>query len=128
LTTMPIFREGAAMKNEFLTSLVISISTQIPTLLIWIAGISLSVYFRKRNPKKYLLTSMAFLVFLLDTLANSVFSAWIMTNFIATGEPSPQMTEIAVGFLSTFSLTIAWVVLFFAIFNPKFNSVEGTVA
>ncbi|WKZ39395.1 MAG: hypothetical protein QY328_14110 [Anaerolineales bacterium] len=115
------------MKNELLTSLVISISTQIPILLIWIAGISLSVYFRKRNPKKFLLTLTAFLVFLLDTIANSVFSAWIITNFITSGEPSPQMTQMAVGFISTLGSTLAWVVLFFAIFNPKFNSVEGII-
>ncbi len=116
------------MENEFVTSLVIAIATQIPVLLIWVIGISLSLYFHHRNPKKFYLSLVAFLIFLLNTIANSVFSAWVTTSFVATGKPFPQMTLIAAGFLSTIGSTIGWVILFFAIFSPKFNSIEGNTS
>jgi hypothetical protein len=112
------------LENEFVTSLIITVATQIPSLLIWVIGISLSVYFRQRNPKKSLLTTIAFMIFLLNTIGSSVFSTWIMMNFVATGEPLPGLSQMAFSLLSTLSVTIAWVILLFAIFSSKFNSVE----
>jgi len=84
-------------------------------------------YFHRQNPKKFLLTSVAFLIFLLNTIANFIFSAWVTTNFIATGKPAPQVMQITAGFLSTINSTIAWAILFFAIFSPKLNSVEEVI-
>ncbi len=127
MTTIPFLRGGETLGNEFVTSLAITIATKIYVLLIWIIGISLSLYFHRRNPKKFFLTSGAFLIFLLNTITDSIFAAWITTNFVVTGKPSPQMIQIAAGFLSTISSTIAWVILFFAIFSPKFNSIERDI-
>jgi hypothetical protein len=117
------------MGNEFVTTMIISrFVAQSPTILIWIIGFSLSLYFRKKDPQKYLLTTIAFVIFFLDTIGNSVFSIWISTTLAIEGEPLSSgmgFGHYFMSFLSTLGDAIAWAILFFAIFGQKFKLDEG---
>ena len=114
------------MQNQFITSFMFQLAPQLPGLILWIVGIAISLYSRQKNPKKFLLTTISFSIFFLIALANPIFSAWMTTQYTKGGFSASQMNYgyQILGLVSTPFWLAAWVILFVAIFNQKYNSVE----
>lgn len=115
------------MQSQFTTAFIYQFGQQLPSLILFSIGIALSLYSRSKNPKKFLLTTISFSILLLISLANPIFSAWLITQY---AEKDISVTQYAFR-NELFSLMYipfwltAWIILFFAIFNQKCNLSEA---
>jgi len=116
------------MQSQFITALIFQLGSQLPSLVLYMAGIALSLYSRPKNPGKFLLTTISFLIFLLITLANSMLSVWIITQHAEGGFSNAQLSfgYQALGTVTELFRITAWIILFVAIFNHKYNSTEAS--
>ena len=93
-------------------------------LLIPIIGLALSLYYRPRNRQKFQWAAVSFVLFLVETILFAVLSSALEINYHQQGASAEQMAAgfAAVNYVSTSINLLAWSILLFAIFSPKFNS------
>lgn len=96
--------------------------TNLP-MLVWIIGIILSLKNRRRNPKKYLLTLLACSVFLSSAITRILVQQWY---FLQEDRLAHLSTYRNLSTVATFLEVLAWVILFYVIFNPIIRSAAET--
>jgi hypothetical protein len=94
--------------------------TNLP-ILVWIIGIILSLKSRRRNPKKYLLTLLACSVFLASEITSILVRQWY---FSLEDRHAHWSTYHTLSTVTTILGVLAWVILFYAIFNPTISATE----
>lgn len=107
------------MDSFDLSSTFASLVPQTPFIIIWIVGISLSIYFRKRDLKKFLLTSIAFGLFLLSAIIYPALLAWLTLNSNSTDLSVLKTSQTVFYLFSSLISVIGWVLLLIAIFRSE---------
>ena len=90
-------------------------------MLVWVAGIILSLVYRRQYPRKYLVVLTACLIFLLGDIAQILFLKWWSEQANRTN----YLTYSTYNTISTLWKVFGWIVLFYAIFNWKINIVNS---
>ena len=94
--------------------------TNLP-ILVWTIGIFLSLKSRRRNPKKYLLIFLACSVFLSSEITSILVRQWY---FLQEDRLAHTSTYLTLSTATTILGVLAWVILFYAIFNPTISAAE----
>jgi hypothetical protein len=92
-------------------------------LLVYGVGICLSVLHRRRNPKMFLVTLIAFAVFLVHS-----FGLRLALSLVFDEQSDPLAWGTRIHWIDSISTPIwicAWVILMTAIFNPRINPNAG---
>jgi len=99
-------------------------------LIVSISGLGLSIYFRKRNPRKFRLTLISFVILLVGTTLSAVISAWVEINYVQAGIPAQQtaVAYSAVTCVSALTNISVWVMIFVATFSKKLNPIDEVVS
>lgn len=121
---MADFSRGNIMNSTFISAVITSLILQFPYFLLWGTGIFLSIYFYSRNPGKFRLSMIVFLMLLFDMIASSVFSVWLVSKAGSDDFYSSQIVFMIPEFFSSLIKFIVWGIIFIVIFSPKFNSDE----
>ena len=92
-------------------------------LLIPIIGLALSIYYLPRNRRKFQLTSISFVLFLTVALSFAMLSTQIEISYNQQAVPLEQRASgySILNCVTSIVNFIAWTILLFAIFSPKFN-------
>jgi hypothetical protein len=117
------------MQNQFLTIFFSQLGHYLPGLILDIVGISLSIFSHRKNPQKFLLTTISFSIFFLSSLASQFFYAWTTSQLF-----DHRLSVYQIGysnqlfeFISTPIWLTAWVILLVVIFNQKNNSADNNL-
>jgi hypothetical protein len=114
--------------RQFLNSVLFIGITKVSgfSLFVSIVGLALSFFYRKSNPKKFRLTSIAFGLFLIGAIISGLLSAWVDIGSMQTGAAQSRTTMgySAITCVSTLFQFVAWVLLFIVTFSPKANESE----
>jgi len=102
---------------------------ETPFLLIWIAGLMLSIHSRQQNRKKFRLASLAFTVFLVGSIG-SMFASSVFYEIVSTSGKNITETTYRLLYWIPYWVPIltnvtAWAILLNAVFNRKINAVNG---
>jgi hypothetical protein len=121
---MQFYLEGNYMQNPFLTILFSQLGHYLPGFILDIVGISISIVSYRKSPQKFLLTTISFSIFFLNSLANLIFYTWTTTKIL---DKTLSATQAGLNYqlsdcISTPIWLTAWVILFVVIFNKKYNS------
>ncbi len=121
--------QSGAWSNQAIHSIVFLMLTRLSGLLLSVSiiGLALSLYLRKRNPKKFRLTSIAFAIILAGTILTAILSAWIDVNYVQAGVPASQtaMVYSSVTCISALVNVTSWIMLLIAIFSQKLNPADS---
>lgn len=102
-----------------LWSYFFSLAPGIPLWLVYLAGIVLSLYHWRRNPKASALTLAAFIIFGLNALTGILFNFWIYFKARSL-ETGGIARAVAVGsIISSLLGTLAFALLLVAIFSQR---------
>ena len=120
-----------ARTHQLLNSVLFLSVTKISvvSLFVSLVGLALSIYFRKSNPKKFRLISIAFTLFLIGTIFSGLLSAWVDIGLMQAGTSSSQnvLRASVLTCISSLFQIASWVVLFVVIFSPKINETVNSV-
>jgi hypothetical protein len=116
------------MQNPFLTIFFSQLGGYLPGFILNVVGISISIVSYRKNPKKFLLTTISFSIFFLNSLAGLIFYTWTTSKMFDKTLSATQasLNYQLSGCISTPIWLAAWVILFVVIFNKKYNSEENT--
>lgn len=112
------------MPTAFLGTVIYQFSPQIPALILWLIGIGLSLYYWRKNPSKYLLTTISFSIHFLVGCINPLFATWMTMQLTENAISASQMSF---GYQLFWCLSMpisvtASILLFIALFSPKHNT------
>jgi hypothetical protein len=105
--------------QEFLSS--------IPFLAVWGLGVVLSMMFLRQNRKKFTLTLISFLIFIVNNIGDIYIRSMLLEEISSRSITAVQMTSYSSSFRYCVSMPlwiIGWILLLIAIFNPKLDSIE----
>jgi hypothetical protein len=116
------------VSSEWTSSVLFWTLTELSEVHLFVStlGLALSLYHRKRNPKRFQLTSIAFATLLVGAIATAAYGAWLTVIFSASATFS--QTAIAVFVyrcVSIASQLAAWILLFAALFSRRFDAAAG---
>ena len=94
---------------------------QFPILLVWLAGFILAIAYWRRHPRASLLTVIALVIFLLESVVNTYLNLWLPLMLSERGIATFQMSQILVvkGIVTSIILAVAWGLLIAAIFGGR---------
>lgn len=109
---------------NFLAQSISAYLTQIPVILVWLAGIVIAIYNRRRYPQAAVLTLIAVLLFLFTSLAGTAFNTWLPFALHARGMAASRMGLIAgiISIVRAILNAIAFGLLLAAIFGWRQKS------
>lgn len=109
--------------NRFAAALPLYLG-QLPIYLIWLAGIVLSVMYRRKYPKVSLLAGIAFVVLLISSLISNYLAMWL--PFVLIGSPN-RSTILAINALvQSLIQAVAWGLVLVAIFGRRRDGGRAT--
>ena len=105
--------------NPFETILptLASYLVQGPILLVWLVGFILALVYWRRHPRVSLLTVIALLIFLGETLAGTYLNLWLPLMLTGRGVQAAATVFLIKSILTSLILAIAWALLVAAIFG-----------
>ena len=94
---------------------------QSPILLVWLAGFILAIAYWRRHPRVSLLTVIALVIFLLESVVSTYLNLWLPLLLSKRGIATLQMGQILVikGIVASIILAVAWGLLIAAIFGGR---------
>ncbi len=106
---------------EVLFSSLGSLLTQLPVILVWLAGFILAVTRWQRHPKSSLFLTLALIIFAGQTLFKSIIDFALPVYMIQQGGSGSQMGIVFVGLgvLRAIVAAIAWILVLLAVFSER---------
>ncbi|MCB0214298.1 MAG: hypothetical protein KDJ52_33475 [Anaerolineae bacterium] len=100
-----------------------SFASQLPVILVWLAGFIMAIVFWRRHPRVSLLTVIAMVGFFINTLVGTYISLWL-PRMQPQGWSMEQigMAFAVSGFIRAFISAILWGLLLVAVFGWRGKS------
>jgi hypothetical protein len=105
--------------EETMISTLAQYLIQIPVLLVWLAGIVLSIVHWRKHSRVSLLTLIAIVAFLVQSLVGNALTLWLPITLMERGWAAGQMGVIfaAMGIVQSLVSAVLWGLLLVAIFG-----------
>jgi hypothetical protein len=117
--------QSGAWTNDAIYSIVFLTITKLSWVYIAasIIGFGLSRYFYNRNPRKFRVTSILFLLLFIGTILSAMASGWITLNNIrnVTSTTETTLAYSMYGCVSALTNVTVWTMLLVVIFSKKLN-------
>lgn len=109
------------MQSSNIWSFLISLAYIVPFVFVYLAGIVLSIVFRRRIGKASIFTVIACLLFLLTSLINILHYVWLYFLYLPSSHDYQLLSTVTTieGAAKTLLEIVAFVFLFLAIFGKR---------
>jgi hypothetical protein len=108
--------ESASDFLELLRELGTPFLWHLPYYLVWLVGLFLALARWRQHPMPSLLATIAFILFLVDSITGTLLFAWILRQRDSTG-PAPLWIFNILALGQTAVSVVAWVLLLLALFG-----------
>ena len=115
------YKEIAMDPSDTILPTLIAYLVQSPILLVWLIGLVLATVYWRRHPRVSLLTVIALVVFLIETLVNTYINMWLPLLLSRRGMESSQMVQLLgiKNIVTSIIIAIGWSMVVAAIFSGR---------
>ena len=95
--------------------------TQLPVILVWIVGVILALFYRKRYPKISLMALAAIVIVFVNSAAGAILNLYLALTLQARGWSANQTSLVSTAGVIVQSLiaAVAWGLVLAAIFGER---------